>query len=196
MWQTRHGKGLLASFLLVSLCLLLRPGSAQDVSEAALGNLWRDPHVSEKYKKWLKEDVVYIANDHERKEFRNLTSDTRRDESIAAFWERRNPTPGSAHNSFEEEHCRRIAYANEHFGFGLISGWMTDRGRLYIIYGPPGSVESHPGSSPPFEVWHYRLLEGCQNVALAFTDRNNNGDDLLNDEDADWLRQMSGKRAH
>jgi GWxTD domain-containing protein len=191
MYLTCFHKGSFASFLLVSMCLLLCHGKSQDAPPTSVPkSMWRDPQVSERYKKWLKEDVLFIITVQERREFLNLISDKQRDEFVAAFWERRNPTPGSPDNSFKEEHHRRIAYANEHFGFGLISGWMTDRGRLYIIYGPPDSVESHSSFSPPIEVWHYTVLEGCQNVKLTFTDRNSDGDYPLSDEDADWLRQM------
>jgi len=155
-------------------------------------NPWRDPHVSERYKKWLKEDVVWIVTDQERKEFRNLTSDQQRDKYIAAFWERRNPTPGSAHNSFKQEHYRRITYANEHFSTGLepLPGWVSDRGRVYIVYGPPDSVELHPGLSPPIEIWRYALLEGCPNAMLTFADKTGGGDYILGDAEVDWLRQM------
>jgi GWxTD domain-containing protein len=167
-------------------------GKSQDAPTTVPWNPWRDPHVSERYKKWLKEEVVWIVTDRERKEFRNLTSDQQRDEYIAAFWERRNPTPGSAHNSFKQEHYRRITYANEHFSTGLepLPGWVTDRGRVYILYGPPDSVELHPGFSPPIEIWRYAFLEGCTNAVLTFTDKTGGGDYILNHADVDWLRQM------
>ena len=63
---------------------------------------------------------------------------------IEQFWERRNPDPGASENKFKEEHYRRIAYANEHFAASR-PGWKTDRGHLYIIYGPPDEIDSHPG---------------------------------------------------
>jgi len=189
MYWMPFRKGFFTSLLLASLCLFIGPGKCQDAEITGPKNPWRDPHVSERYKKWLKEDVVYIVTDQERKEFRNLTSDNQRDEYIAAFWERRNPTPGSAHNSLKEEHYRRIAYANAHFAVAL-PGWLTDPGRVYIIYGPPDSVELHPGFSPPIEIWRYALLEGCPNAMRTFTDKTGGGDYMLSDADLDWLRQM------
>ena len=189
MCWTPFRKGCFTGLLLASLCLFVCPGESQDASATVPRNPWRDLHVSERYKKWLKEDVVYIATDQERKEFRNLASDRQRDEYIAAFWERRNPTPGSTHNSFKEEHYRRIGYANEHFSAAL-TGWITDRGRIYVIYGPPDSVELHPGVSLPVEIWRYALLEGCPNAVLTFIDKTGGGDYILNDADLDWLRQM------
>ena len=89
------------------------------------------------YKKWLDEDVAWIITDEERAAFKQLSNDEERDNFIEAFWQRRDPTPDTEENEFKEEHYRRIAYANEHFAAG-IPGWKTDRGRIYIMYGPAG----------------------------------------------------------
>jgi|HubBroStandDraft_1064217.scaffolds.fasta_scaffold267088_1 GWxTD domain-containing protein len=193
MYWTPVRKGFFSGLLLASLCLFLHPAESQNAPTTVPKSLWRDPQASERYKKWLKEDVVYIATDQERKEFRNLTSDNQRDGYIAAFWESRNPTPGSARNPFKEEHYRRIAYANNHFGAAL-TGWITDRGRVYIIYGPPDSVELHNAGPSLIEIWHYAFLEGYPNAVLTFTDETGGGDYILSDADVEWLRQMRGTR--
>jgi GWxTD domain-containing protein len=143
------------------------------------------------YKTWLDQDVAYIISDEERKAFRNLSNDEERDAFIENFWLRRNPDPDSPENEFREEHYRRIAYANEHYAAGK-PGWKTDRGRIYISWGPPDSIDSHPSggsyerpmeegggetSTFPFEVWHYRYLEGIgENVDLEFVDTCQCGD--------------------
>ena len=126
------------------------------------------------YKTWLNQDVAYIITDEERKAFKTLSNDEERDAFIEQFWLRRNPNPDSPENEFREEHYRRIAYANEHFAAGK-PGWKTDRGHIYIAYGPPDSIDAHPSggsyerpmeegggetSTFPFEIWHYRYLEG------------------------------------
>ncbi len=137
------------------------------------------------YKTWLDQDVAYIITDQERKAFKNLANDEEREAFIEAFWQRRNPNPDSPENEFREEHYRRIAYANEHYSAGK-PGWKTDRGRIYIMWGKPDDVDSHPSggsyqrpydegggetSTFPFEVWHYRYLEGVgENVDLEFVD--------------------------
>jgi GWxTD domain-containing protein len=137
------------------------------------------------YKKWLNEDVSYIITDEERQAFKQLSNDEERDNFIEAFWARRDPTPDTPENEFKEEHYRRIAYANEHYAAG-IPGWKTDRGRMYIMYGPPDEIESHPSggtyerpmeegggstSTFPFEDWRYRYLEGIgQEVIIEFVD--------------------------
>ena len=94
------------------------------------------------YKKWLEEEVPYIITDEERSAFLQLQTNEEREQFIEAFWQRRDPTPDTVENEFKEEHYRRIAYANERFASG-IPGWRTDRGRIYIMWGPPDEIESH-----------------------------------------------------
>ena len=141
--------------------------------------------LSKTYKKWLNEDVVWIISDEERAAFKQLSNDEERDNFIEAFWQRRDPTPDTEENEYKEEHYRRIAYANEHFPAG-IPGWKSDRGRMYIMYGPADEVHSHPSggsyerpmeegggetSTFPFEDWRYRYLEGIgQEVIIEFVD--------------------------
>jgi GWxTD domain-containing protein len=137
------------------------------------------------YKRWLDEDVSDIILPEERDAFRKLTNDAERDSFIETFWDHRNPHPESTVNEYKEEHYRRIAFANERFSAG-VPGSRTDRGRIYIIHGPPDSIESHPSGGPyvrsaeegggqtitsPFEIWHYRNLDGIgQNVDVEFVD--------------------------
>jgi GWxTD domain-containing protein len=137
------------------------------------------------YKKWLEEDVRWIITDEELSTFKKLSNNAERDQFIEAFWRRRDPTPDTAENEYKEEHYRRIAYANEHYAAG-IPGWKTDRGRIYIMYGPPSTIDSHPMGGPyqrpaeegggqtttfPFEVWRYRYLEGVgQEIEIEFVD--------------------------
>src|SRR5580700_5464900 len=141
--------------------------------------------LSKVYKKWLNEDVVWIITDQERAAFKQLSNDEERDNFIEAFWQRRDPTPDTEENEYKEDHYRRIAYANEHFAAG-IPGWKTDRGRMYIMYGPADEVDSHPSggtyerpmeegggetSTFPFEDWRYRYLEGIgQEIIIEFVD--------------------------
>ena len=129
------------------------------------------------YWDWLHEEVPYIITEREREAFKQLTTDDNREMFIKNFWERRNPTPGGLENSYEQEYYQRIIFANERFGTG-IPGWKTDRGRIYIMYGPPDRVDSQPdgdaaqGTSPyPFEYWHYSYIHGVgANVILNFVE--------------------------
>ena len=141
--------------------------------------------LSRPYKKWLEEDVVWIITDEERAAFKQLSNDEERDNFIEAFWQRRDPTPDTEENEYKEEHYQRIAYANEHFAAG-VPGWKTDRGRMYIVFGKPDEIDSHPSggtyerpmeegggetSTFPFEDWRYRYIEGIgQEVIIEFVD--------------------------
>jgi GWxTD domain-containing protein len=143
------------------------------------------------YRTWLNQEVPYIITDEERKAFTSLSNDEERDAFIENFWLRRNPNPDSPENEFREEHYRRIAYANEHFAAGK-PGWKTDRGHIYISYGKPDDIDSHPSGGSynrtpdegggttttfPFEIWHYRYLEGIgENIDIEFVDTCQCGD--------------------
>jgi len=152
-------------------------------------NLYKE--LDSQYKKWLNEDVIYIITPEERRSFLHLSTNEEREQFIEAFWQRRNPDPDSPENTFKEEHYRRIAYANEHYASG-IPGWKTDRGKIYIMWGPADEVDSHPtggnwdrpmdqggGSTTtyPYEDWRYRYLEGMgENVELEFVDPTSTGE--------------------
>jgi GWxTD domain-containing protein len=141
--------------------------------------------LSREDKDWLEKDVRWIITDDERKAFMQLSNEEEREKFIEAFWDRRNPDPDSEDNAFKDEHYRRIEYANEHFPAGM-PGWMTDRGRIYIVYGPPDEIESHPSggtyqrpmeegggetSTYPFEDWRYRHIDNIgEEVIIEFVD--------------------------
>src|SRR5216684_3985824 len=143
------------------------------------------------YKKWVDEDVRWIITDQEMQAFKSLSNDEERDQFIENFWLRRNPNPDSPENEYREENYARIAYANEHFAAGK-PGWKTDRGHIYIAYGKPDSIESHPSggsyerpmeegggetSTYPFEQWRYRWIEGIgTNIIIEFVDPTMSGE--------------------
>ncbi len=143
------------------------------------------------FKSWLEVDVGYIITGEEREAFKHLNTDEEREQFVEQFWLRRDPTPDTIENESKEEHYRRIAYANERFASG-IPGWKTDRGRIYIMHGPPDEIESYPaggmyerlpeeggGSTSvyPFERWRYRYLEGVgSDIILEFVDISGSGE--------------------
>ncbi|MBO0858735.1 MAG: GWxTD domain-containing protein [Chloracidobacterium sp.] len=143
------------------------------------------------YKRWIDEDVRWIITDEERKVFNNLKNDDEREQFIEQFWYRRDPDPDTDVNEYREEYYQRIAYANEHYTSG-IPGWKTDRGRIYIMFGKPDEIESHPSggsydrpawegggttSTYPFETWWYRYIEGVgSDVEIEFVDPTGSGE--------------------
>lgn len=143
------------------------------------------------YRQWLNGPVSYIITSEERSAFLHLETNEERENFIENFWQRRNPDPESAENTYKEEYYRRIAYTNEHFSSG-IPGWKTDRGRIYLMWGKPDETDSHPAGGPynrpfeegggetstyPFEDWRYRYLPGIgENVEIEFVDPSGSGE--------------------
>ncbi|MBT9332602.1 GWxTD domain-containing protein [Paracidobacterium acidisoli] len=121
----------------------------------------RAKDLSPHYRKWIEEDVAYIIPSEERKQFLSLRSDAERDHFIHAFWEERNPDPGSGVNAYETEHYERLAYANEYFGSREAEdGWRTDRGRIYITLGAPKQKADYElgQNVRPMQIWFYQSL--------------------------------------
>ena len=161
------------------------------------------------WKKWMNEDVLYIITDEEKQAFKRLKTDEERQSFVESFWQRRDPTPDTEENEYKEEHYRRIAYANDHYASG-IPGWKTDRGMIYIKYGPADEIDSHPSggsyerpieegggetSTFPFEDWRYRYIEGVgTNVMIEFVDTTMSGEYhiSLDPEEKDALLYVPG----
>ena len=180
-------------FLICALALLLSYGTsaAQEKGNKQRMEAMQQEEAEDYYGKWLKEDVFYIITSEERAVFKKLTTEEEKEQFIEQFWYRRDPDLRTGINEFKEEHYRRIAYTNERFASGF-PGWMTDRGRIYIIHGPPVEIEAHPAggdyirpiyegggstSTYPFEIWRYRWVEGIgQDVELEFVDPSFSGE--------------------
>lgn len=149
------------------------------------------PEIKEAYRRWLDQDVPYIITKEERRAFMALQTDEERENFIENFWRRRDPNPDTEENEFREEYYERIAYANERFTSG-IPGWRTDRGRIYIAWGKPDSIESRPSGGAydrpsyegggttttyPFEIWFYRHLDGVgDGIEIEFVDPTGTGE--------------------
>jgi GWxTD domain-containing protein len=167
------------------------------------------PELKKAYKDWLDKDVAYIITDEERKAFKKLETDDERERFIEEFWRRRDPDPDTEENEFREEYYERIAYANEHYASG-VPGWKTDRGRIYITWGKPDEVETHPSggsydrepsegggstSTYPFERWFYRYLPGVgSGVEIEFVDPTGSGEYRIarNADEKDALLNVPG----
>jgi GWxTD domain-containing protein len=139
------------------------------------------PATAERYTQWVTEDVAYLITDAERAAFKRLESNEERDHFVEQFWLRRDPTPDTVKNEFKEQHYRRLAYANQNFA-SSVPGWKTDRGRIYITYGPPDEKESHASSTGAHsffasEEWHYHYIEGVgTNIVIEFVNTPGTGE--------------------
>ncbi|MBN1466319.1 GWxTD domain-containing protein [candidate division KSB1 bacterium] len=91
------------------------------------------------------------------------------------FWLKRDPTPNTSRNELKDEFFKRIDFSNRNFteiASGR-SGWQTDRGKIYIVYGAPDNVDRRDSEMnlPAAEVWHYNRL----NRKYFFADREGDG---------------------
>jgi len=158
------------------------------------------------YARWVNEDVAPIITEAERAAFEKLRSNEEREEFIKLFWRQRDPDPDTEENEYREQYYERIAYANEHFSSGK-PGWKTDRGRIYIKFGKPDGVESHPSGGSyqktngesttgyAFETWFYRYLPGVRSgVEIEFVDPSGTGEYRIarNSSEKDALAHMTG----
>jgi GWxTD domain-containing protein len=152
--------------------------------------------VPNPYQKWLQEDVAYIITDEERAAYGRLEARADLESFIEQFWLRRDPTPGTPFNEFKQEHYRRIAYTNESFADPDLAGWKTDRGRIYIVYGPPDEKQTHPSGdagnppNPPWEEWHYKNVQGIGELRLTFIDAQRDGRYRLQDPGSPVIRRV------
>jgi GWxTD domain-containing protein len=209
-----HRKTVRLSIALLTLSFAVPAGlaqkkskdSGQDPSEKQRNV---KPELKKAYKDWLDKDVAYIITDEERKAFKKLETDDERERFIEEFWRRRDPDPDTDENEFREEYYERIAYANEHYASG-IPGWKTDRGRIYITWGKPDEIETHPSggtynresyegggstSTYPFERWFYRYLPGVgSGVEIEFVDPTGSGEYRIarNPDEKDALLHVPG----
>lgn len=191
-------RNLFRNVVLASATLLITGSAAlaQKPSETPVQDVRNNtrnvkPEIKEVFKRWLKDDVSYIITKEERRAFMALQTDEERENFIESFWRRRDPDPDTEENEYREEYYERIAYANERFTSG-IPGWKTDRGRIYIAWGKPDSIESHPSggaydrpsyegggstSTYPFEIWFYRHLDGVgDGLEIEFVDPTGTGE--------------------
>lgn len=127
----------------------------------ALTEKIKTKELPQRFKKWIEEEVVYIISPTEKEVFLQLKTDRERELFIEAFWNHRDPTPGTPDNETKKEHYRRINYANHFFARGVpLPGWRTDRGRIYITLGEPRDIERFTGEAQIHntEIWFYQGL--------------------------------------
>jgi GWxTD domain-containing protein len=130
---------------------------------AALFNPFETPQLlslSNRWAKWLSQDVAYLIRPEERAAFLRLGSDEERAHFVDQFWAQRAQAAGLDEHTLRAEHERRLSFATEHY-----SGTASDRARLYVVMGPPDEIESHP--SEHYEQWLYHSLDRTTDSLLV-----------------------------
>ncbi len=141
--------------------------------------------------------VRYISSRAEIAQFKTVTGVEAKRKLLFEFWNKRDEDPATPGNDQKTEYFKRVDYANEHFKAGFKEGWKTDRGRVFIVYGPPDEVERHASEvdTKPYEIWSYNSIQG--GVQFIFGDRSGFSDYILlhsthRDElhDDNWMQQL------
>lgn len=171
------------------ILLLLAACAARGLGTGRRETPQREP-LSAAYRQWLDEVVPYIITPAEKEVFLQLRTEKGRGEFIESFWRKRDPNPATPDNEAKLEYYRRIAQANKLFSTSGIAGWRTDRGRIYILLGPPKEVQRDFGSQAsglsaftgPKETWQYWDLPNPKlpyNMEFVFVDRFGTGSYVL-----------------
>ena len=162
-------------------------GNQLDVVERAITLEWGD---DAEYKGIDIDEAIaqlrYIAKKREIEEMTRPGTKQERHERFMAFWEKRDPTPGTPENEQMQEYYARIDYANRHYASGS-SGWESDRGHTWVLYGKPDEVDQiAPGVNidAPYEIWYYHRV----GLRFIFVDRDGNGNYKEIKQNRPWIR--------
>lgn len=140
------------------------------------------------------EQISIIATTAERRKARSIRDLDESRRFLMEFWEKRNPNPGSAVNTFRDEFYRRLQIASERYSEGMLEGWQTDRGRVLIKYGAPAAIEPHlfDQETTPHEIWQYENIPGAGQSIFVFADRRGYGQFELIHSNVPGERSLSG----
>jgi GWxTD domain-containing protein len=150
-----------------------RNDSVLALTSRAITVRWRGLPTSLKDIDLAIDECIYIAKDSEMEYMRAAKTPEEKQKRLLEFWKKRDPNPNTPRNEKMESYYARVEYANRAFKH-YIEGWRTDMGMVYIIFGPPSSVDRHPFDvdAKPYEVWSYYEL----NHQFVFIDDSGFGD--------------------
>lgn len=125
------------------------------------------------------EQSRYVATGDEISRYKKLSGVSAKRKAVFDFWNSRDEDRITPQNETKQEYFRRVAYANQKYKTGFREGWRTDRGRVYITYGPPDDIERHANELDvkPYEIWFYNSIQG--GVQFIFGDRTGFSDYVL-----------------
>ncbi len=144
------------------------------------------------------DQMYFLTNKNQRNLYQNLTEPAAKRDLIFTIWKASLPEPAMNCLEFRQRYLDRIREADQKFGDLFKSGWKSDMGRVYVLYGPPSNIEYHTSSSAtkPYQIWHYEQLEG--GVYFVFIDRRGlNRYELIHStlrgelQEPNWLRLIT-----
>lgn len=153
--------------------IIFSSGIQKAVGNWDLSLLWKNRPVSPSRLSDAIEQMEYFLP---KNRFDILTSKSGDDQSryFWEIWKGEDPTPSTSKNELMEEYYFRIDYANLKFENEFSEGWQTDRGRIFILLGPPDQIQRRyrEFDTPPYEIWEYESV----NRKYFFSDKNNTGE--------------------
>ncbi|MEP6903324.1 MAG: GWxTD domain-containing protein [Actinomycetota bacterium] len=166
----------------ITIIFVLLSGTLGAYSQTALefACTTKQPQSESDFKQWANKSVRHIITKDEKTAFLKLTTAADRNAFIERFWTKRDPNPDTAENEFQKEYCERIVETDQ-FESG-IPGWMTDRGKIYIVWGKPDKIEKGYSTfkdnfNVPYEKWFYEYIAGCcGGVEITFIDPTETGE--------------------
>lgn len=136
----------------------------------------------------------FIMTDEEKEIFLRLADEKSRHQFIEEFWEKRDPDPSTEENEAKDEFYRRVDTANRFFKEGTGPGWKTDRGRIYLLLGPPDKKIQQPFLDLPnlkariiWAYYEYRL-------GVEFVDRHGTGEFRINNYPVELITAMEREK--
>ncbi len=143
------------------------------------------------------EYIKYVATSQEIDQYEVLSGEEVKREFLFEFWKKRDPDLTTRTNEAKEEYMRRVEYVERKYRTFTKSGYKTDRGRVYLLYGEPDEIDMHPNDydKKPYEIWFYQSIEG--GVQFIFGDITGYSDyELLHSDkrgelrDDNWTRRI------
>ncbi len=129
--------------------------NGETVAQKVYHSIWVDKPIS-LHNIDVAIDMLHFITNEQTLERIESGSTAEEREKFADFWEKRDPTPNTAFNELKAEYYKRIDYAYEHFTSRGTLGFETDRGRIYILYGPPNNIDRvYPPEGTTREIWTY-----------------------------------------
>ena len=114
----------------------------------------------------------FLGTRDEWKEWESTNGNENREKFISDFWARRDPTPGTERNEVKEAFERRVAFADHVFPANGERGALTDRGRIFVLLGPPSMVQRRALTNRDnVEIVHSPIIDGTMELWVYSKDQ-------------------------
>ena len=127
----------------------------------------KSPDYDAPAERWREGPVRYLLTGEEDQAYRLLSTEAQRTAFIQKFWASRDPDASTPDNEYRRQFYARVIEANALFTDSTKPGWKTDRGKIFILLGPPDDLEQEQTRGdflPNVVVWTYRNPPGGEHM--------------------------------